>query len=895
MEYGLRRFHRRFGTQRSVNVTRKVYRAALFLLVLSLKASVLAAPRLEAQLSQTRIYIGERAQLTVKVSGVENPSVPDLSAIPDCTVRLVDRKNQNMHSVSIVNGRRTATRTLTSLFYFELMPRQTGSVRIHPIQLDGPSGPLTASAGILNVVGIEEQDRVIVTLEATRDSVVVDEPFSVTLAVYVRQLPKPYAHIDPLSPSEPPHISAPFLDGVDDTILNGPTMSSVLGSRLVETSTDAGFSINRFSASRSSFGDPFGMFDDDFGFGGRSGRRKRDRFRLDREATTRNGAPYYKYSLTLPYHPTAPGVQEFGSVALKGQTITGVTPDRTADMQPIYAMAPGIEVRIDTPPQADRPPCFVGAIGTQLVARAELDALTCNVGDPLTLTLTLSGDIRLDALHAPHIERQPNLNRDFRIYANTVHKEESDDRMAFSYTVRPNVPGTLEFPPIKVAFFNTNTRRYETITTQPIPIRANETVRVHDTTIIATGSRNMEIGEESLLDESLFVPAPLMIMSDAPASSALFLPTLHLPLLLAGPAIYFVALLALSIRRRMPRDAARKRRHQAPHRAERELAKATSGEGFMAGATIKFAILNYIADYCGVTAQTITPDEARRHLRTAGGEQQDVEELCRIFERYFNADFSEGHLSQGNPQADASCASNAIRKLDTTIRAKTAPAKHRRTTSTTLAIILILCSGFSAAWASDGVRVQFMNRSARVQILSARTQEGFAKSAQAFAALIDEGQRSGSLFYNYGLALLLTGNKEEARRAFLRAERYLGSTWSIRRNIKLCLADDSRELAPTLPWYRTPLFWHYGLSGSTRITVACIAFFGVWAALLVRLSPRRSWYPLILIPSIAALVTFGTSCLTTIQQESHDNSRSAIVDLNALTAPEAQRTQGGTQ
>jgi len=870
-------------------------RAALFLLVLSLKASALAAPRLEAQLNRTRIYIGEQAQLTVKVSDVENPPVPDLSAIPNCSARLLDRKNQNMHSVSIVNGRRTATRTSTSLFYFELTPRQTGSIRIHPVRVDGPSGSLTTDAGVLNVVGIEKQDRVIVTLESSRDSVVVDEPFFVTLAVYVRQLPKPYDHIDPLSPSEPPHISAPFLNGVDDTILNAPNMSSVLGSRIIETSSDAGFAINKFSASRSSFGDPFGMFDDDFGFAGLNGRRKRERFRLDREATARDGVPYYKYSLTLPYHPTAPGAQEFGAVAVKGQTITGVTADRTAEMQPVYAMAPDITVRIATLPEQNRPPSFVGGIGTQLVARAELDALTCNVGDPLTLSLTISGDVRHEALYAPRIEHQPNLNRDFRIYANTVHKEEGDDGVSFRYTVRPNVPGTLEFPPIKVSFFNTNTRRYETITTQPIPIRANETIRVHDTTIIATGSRNMEIGQSALVDESMFVPAPLMIMADTPVSEALFRPALHLPLLLAGPAIYLVVLLALSIRRWMPRDAARKRRQQAPRRAQKELGKADTAESFMAGATIKFAILNYVADCCGVTAQTITPDEARRHLQSAGGKPQDVEELCQVFERYFNADFCEGHLSHGNPQSDAAIAADAIQRIDLAIQARAAsPVRRRRRTSTTVAVGLIL-SAFSVVWAADSVRVQFMNRSARVQILSARTPEGFEKSAHAFAALIDEGQRSGSLFYNYGLALLLTGHKDEARRAFLRAERYLGSTWSIRRNIKLCLADDSREITPVLPWHRTPLFWHYGLSGSTRVTIACFAFLGVWLALLVRLSPRRWWYPLILIPSVAALVAFGTSCLTTLQQESHDSSRSAMADLSALATPNAPQAQGGAQ
>jgi hypothetical protein len=101
----------------------------------------------------------------------------------------------------------------------------------------------------------------------------------------------------------------------------------------------------------------------------------------------------------------------------------------------------------------------------------------------------------------------------------------------------------------------------------------------------------------------------------------------------------------------------------------------------------------------------------------------------------------------------------------------------------------------------------------------------------------------------------------------LRAERYLGHTWDVRRNLSLALAAGRKDAAPTLPWHRFLLFWHYGLDTGTRITLATLSFILVWIALFLRsLGPRRLAQSL-LVAAVAGLVFFGSSAATSLIRE----------------------------
>jgi hypothetical protein len=81
---------------------------------------------------------------------------------------------------------------------------------------------------------------------------------------------------------------------------------------------------------------------------------------------------------------------------------------------------------------------------------------------------------------------------------------------------------------------------------------------------------------------------------------------------------------------------------------------------------------------------------------------------------------------------------------------------------------------------------------------------------------------------------------------------------------------DTDNIIPRLPWYRIPLFWHYGLSGKTRLTIASAAFLILWLTPIIS-NRRKDARRIIMGATLIILILFGSSTATTIYSEHHIN------------------------
>jgi hypothetical protein len=178
---------------------------------------------------------------------------------------------------------------------------------------------------------------------------------------------------------------------------------------------------------------------------------------------------------------------------------------------------------------------------------------------------------------------------------------------------------------------------------------------------------------------------------------------------------------------------------------------------------------------------------------------------------------------------------------------------------------------------SDAAR-RFAWAEANSRMATARSQADFLSAAEPYRRLIGMGARNGPVFYNLGCALLKAGRSEEALQAFLRAERYLGATPEIRRNLSLAAAAAEKENRTALPWYRPLLFWHYGLPLRVRTTAAVAAFAALWVAAILRALGAKPFAASLFAPALAALVLFGSSAATTIHQEYGADAEPAAAD-----------------
>lgn len=186
-------------------------------------------------------------------------------------------------------------------------------------------------------------------------------------------------------------------------------------------------------------------------------------------------------------------------------------------------------------------------------------------------------------------------------------------------------------------------------------------------------------------------------------------------------------------------------------------------------------------------------------------------------------------------------------------------------------VALLVCIA-PACGATVADRYDFGWREANSRMSTAETIDDFAAAADVYRELADEGLRNGPLFYNLGTALLLSEQYAAAEQALYRAERYMGSSEDVRRNLELSITRGERSKAGNLPWYRAFLFWHYGLPGSLRVGIALSAFSAIWIGFALRVAGAQVWSRHLIAFSIVVFVLFGSSVASTLYEESRSGT-----------------------
>ena len=502
----------------------------------------------------------------------------------------------------------------------------------------------------------------------------------------------------------------------------------------------------------------------------------------------------------------------------------------------------------------------------------------------------ISGDIRKENLFAPRLSLQENLGKDFRIYEDSVHSVTRDGARVYQYTVRPSRAGTLEFPPIAVSFYNTKTRLYDTVLTEPIPVRANPAVEVESSIVIDTSRQSVTIMTEEA-DSNASVPAPFDASANFSHSVTLFTPRLHVPILLLGPLLFLVSSLLRVIRRHLPSAARYRQQITAPSQALSHLAEipdATEKVPGEARQAIVGTLRTYIEMRFGIAATALTPPDLAAVLSTHKVPEALSEQFVGLLERNFNAGFQSDAQSVTAISSETKAACHMIVKLEEQLKETDRTTPHSFTTIIRqwLSILAFTLLAASTTQAKISPPPSFESQLAMSQLAMAKTPDQFDRVAQTFERMLDMGLCNAPLLYNYGTALLMAERPQEALHALLRAERYSGTTWELKRNMVLATHTlDDAITNPRLPWYRTLLFWHYRISGHARITIASLAFLLLWIALLLRQLGLTEVSRPILGFTLTLLIVFGSSAATTLYQELRPQPLPAAITKNDVTNP----------
>ncbi len=855
----------------------------LLLLFFLLPTLLLAAtPTLSVNVSRERIYLGESVLLEIKVGGDHDPAAPDLSALKHCAPELLGSQPASHYSVVIVNGQMKREGFSGRIFTYKVTPGTEGSFVMGPVTAKVGGVQVTATGPVISVTGVTKQNIVVASLSASRATVLVDEPFDITLTLRIKALAKPYQDIEPLYPADPPHIEATYLNGQEIDGLKGPDFQRLLSS-LLGNPSQAGFTVNEFTSQA----DPF-----DFGqVFGQKGRLAR--FKLSHKKITQGGQDYWEYTLTVPYTPLTEGAYTFGPLLFKGAIPVEVKADGTASGSPIFAVGPAAMVRVIPPPEENRPDSYIGAIGSNLAVEASLDAQTCNVGDPLKLTLALSGAIQMRNISPPKLSLQPALLERFEIYDESVQTGKQNGQRQYEYTLRPRRAGSFELPAVEVSYYDVSLRQYQTVRSLPIPLKVRQATEITASQVIG-GSTN---GGPRLKHEMELAMRPAGIrvgLAGAEPASLVGKPWRVACIAGVGPVVFVLVLAGYLIRRTGPSFKRAQRQRQAFARARKAIRALDtvlipSSEGLGVGSLpprkseipslegcpeggvgsspraassnehrdICTILRHYLADRFDVQAESFTPAEAEALLIQKGLPYDLAKRFSGMMQRHFDASFGS-HQIEGD-------------KTDLLAMLTEIEGYRQERPGTRMArgaIVALLIGGAHAAVASTPGERSFIWMESLTGLSTAQTPQDFLGVAGTCQKLVDLGVRNTDLFYNQGTALLMAGKPADAVAVLLRAERYGGNAPDIARNLAIAEGRKQGLKTPVTSWLRWVLFWHYGLDCATRVTITAVAFSLLWLAGALRLSGLRRTGAVLMVGAAVLMVLFGSSVLATFQQES---------------------------
>ena len=841
------------------------WRAAL--LVLACAAAGVAraqqdAARLRVEAGRQRIYAGESFILYARVEGADaGIETPVFDPGVDAEISFLGSQSESRTQYYNINGRQSVEHYQGRVFHFNVRPRGAGVFHLGRVRARVGGKWLEAAAPSVEVAGVDGQEFVKVSLLGGGQTL-VDEPFTVTLEIRVRGLEGGYADNEPLFPQTPPTLEAEYLNFIPPNGLEGPNADAALGGILAPGNA-AGFAINHHR--RQGLGGLFG-FDDFFGGGGPL------RFRPQHRVETVDNVLWHVYTLATTHTGREEGEYQFGPVTFKGPVIAGVEADSRGVARgvprDIFAVGPALVARVTPPPEEGRPAAFFGGVGKSMRLRAELDTSVCKTGDPLSLTLDVTGNVSLRNLRPPRISNQPGIPGVFRVYDESARSSAIEGGRRFTYTLRPLAHGTIEFPPLELAFYNIETRRYETASTPPIPLE------VRATTQIWFESAPGGTGEGLRADGGGAFPSGITLSRHArkPAwERAGFW------WMLASP-LYFLLFVASA--RALPRVRAGWRvfrAWQAGRGSAGALRTATDA------AQLERAFRRFLTARMKLAGESITPPEVEEALgggdagdRGDTGDTLPMGPLRPLRPLSLETRVCLEALAEAvyRPGGGAEFAALREQTLACAARLEHARRGGRRGRSTGSAVPLVFFALFATTLRADPAANEFTWQRANGRMASASAHAEFLEAAEMYGRLPPDG----GVMANLGAALLMAGEPAAAYEAFARAERRLGHHPGLEHDVALALRLKNNAAAYETPWTRVLFAWHYAMPMDTRLMLGAAGWAALWIALLVWRFAGRLWQgwrrattevlmAVATVAGVALLLVFGASGLVSVAQE----------------------------
>jgi hypothetical protein len=557
----------------------------------------------KAAVERTDPFVGEPFVFQIQVSGSENPEQPDLSHITDFTVAFRGGQQNSRRSVTIINGKVTEDVLEGYFFSYELTPRREGRLVIPSITVISNGRSTQTDSIVINARKPVETEDFKLRLSLSKDHCYVGEPVMLTVTWYIGKDVRDYRFALPLLNDDTFRFIDPEVDRqsgnklyripIEDSEVIGVqgrgweggkeyatiTFQKVLipvssGNVTIEPASVACSALTGYERQRS-------LFDDDF-------------FGNDFFSTGRRGI-----------------------------------------YQPVVVPSNSLKLRISELPRTGRPANFAGHVGTYRVETSATPT-EVNVGDPITLTLSLSGPDYLEYVELPPLGEQLKLAKDFKIPKERATAEIMGKSKVFTQTIRALRPDVKEIPAIELPYFDTSTGTYRVARSEAITLTVNKTRIV--TALDAEG-----------VDETAYTGSEIetwtkgiafnyedmgAIVSQRLSPLSWFRAPLWFCLFVGPPLCYVLLLTGVGIVRKRNADPMKTRAKKAFGRLARSLEEAQRAPTSAHSCdVVEDAFRHYLGDKLRMPKGALTFNDVKETLESKGMDQETLDRLKALFER----------------------------------------------------------------------------------------------------------------------------------------------------------------------------------------------------------------------------------------------------------------------
>ncbi len=396
---------------------------------------------MRAAVDSKQAYVGQSILLQIQVDGSDSPKAPDMTALDDdFQVESAGGGAQNSTSITIINGKVERVVKRGYSFNYRIVPKHDGHLRIPSIEIHADGQTARTRPISLSSEPPTEVSDFKLRMKLSKDRAYVGEAITLETTWYIGRNVDQFAFQMPL-------LDDPHFETADPQLNVDPNKSpDYIELRL--------------------------------GDGRVTARKANDSL---------NGWDYVTVTFKKIIVPTKPGKYELPASTVSFRALKGVRQPRSLfedffgesmfgrrvyenlvipSNRPTLAVLPL--------PESGRPADFSGLIGDFSIAAAA-EPTKVSVGDPITLTLDVSGPDYLDYVRLPDLHKMARLASDFKIPDEMGPGEIRKGKKVFTQTLRARRPGVEGIPPIPLNFFNPATGRYEETESKAIPLEVKGT------------------------------------------------------------------------------------------------------------------------------------------------------------------------------------------------------------------------------------------------------------------------------------------------------------------------------------------------------------------------------------------------------------------------------------